>query len=76
VNNPNLYNFPALCKLASEFTTIFVQTVGCSTLTGVMSIFAVRKLINIYDTYAELLRAYLEYTSGCEILTGITFTKK
>jgi hypothetical protein len=56
---------------------IFVQTVDCSTLIGVMSIFALRKLINIYPTYAKLLRVYVVRISGCEIRIGlITFTKK
>jgi len=51
VDNPNLYLFLAVCKLASEFTTIFAQTDVCSDFAGVVSIFALRKLINVISLH-------------------------
>jgi hypothetical protein len=71
VDNPNLYLFLAVCKPASEFTTIFAQTAACSDFAGVMSVFALRKLINTDPTYTTPLQVYLVYTTGCEIRTGL-----
>jgi len=71
VDDPNLYLFLAVSKPASEFTTIFAQTDVCSDFAGVVSIFALRKLINMYPTYATPLQVYLVYISRCEIRTGL-----
>jgi len=76
VDNPNLYLYLAVCKPASEFTTIFAQTDVCSDFAGVVSIFALRKLINIYPTYATPLHVYLLFTIGCEIRTGFITSRR
>jgi hypothetical protein len=50
---------------------------GCSTLRGVMSIFALRNLINIYPAYGKLLHVSLVYVGWSRFHTGLmACTKK
>jgi hypothetical protein len=76
MDNPNLYLFLAVCKTASEFTMTFVQTAVCWDFAGVMSIFALRKLINIDPTYTTPLQVYLVYNIGCEIRTCLVTARR